>query len=304
MQLNADAARQAIEAKVAQPLEMSLLEAAGGIFRIVNNSMSNSVRQVSLTKGYDPRDFALTAFGGAGAIHAGALVDELGVRTILIPKGTAPVLCALGDLLSDLRVSRVRSFYARGSEVDLNALNEQFRRMQKEAVVLFGSQQAQLRDTLTQYSLEMRYIGQTHEVTVPVVRRGSQGDQLNEESLERTVRGFHNLHEQLYTFNKPEDEVEILNIHLDLIGVRSKPTLQTFARSNQNPHAAHRGKRNVYSASVQDYIDTDIYDGDRLVPGNCVQGPAVIEESRTSIVLFSGQRATLDEHLTYVIEVM
>jgi N-methylhydantoinase A len=308
MQLNADAARQAIEAKVAQPLEMSLLEAAGGIFRIVNNSMSNSVRQVSLTKGYDPRDFALTAFGGAGAIHAGALVEELGIRTILIPKGTAPVLCALGDLLSDLRISRVRSFYARGSEVDLNALNEQFRRMQEEAVGLFGSQQAQLRDTIVRFSLEMRYIGQTHEVTVPVVSRESQGDQLdgqlNEKDLELTVQGFHNLHEQLYTFNKPEDEVEILNIHLDLIGVRSKPTLQTSARSSQNPQAAYRGKRNVYSAPDQDYMETDIYDGDRLVPGNCVQGPAVIEESRTSIVLFSGQRATLDEHLTYVIEVV
>ncbi len=304
MRLNTDAARQAIEAKVAQPLEMSLLEAAGGIFRIVNNSMSNSVRQVSLTKGYDPRDFALTAFGGAGAIHAGALVEELGIRTILIPKGTAPVLCALGDLLSDLRVSRVRSFYARGSEVDLNALNEQFCRMQEEAVVLFGSQQGQLRNTLTRFSLEMRYIGQTHEVTVPVVSQGSQGDPLNEKDLERTVQGFHNLHEQLYTFNKPEDEVEILNIHLDLIGVRSKPTLQTSARSSQNPHAAYRGKRNIYSAADQDYMETDIYDGDRLVPGNCVQGPAVIEESRTSIVLFSGQRATLDEHLTYVIEVV
>ena len=85
MRLDAEAARQSIETRVAQPLEMSLLEAASGIFRIVNNGMSNSVRRVSLAKGYDPRDFALTAFGGGGAIHAGALVEDLGIQTILIP---------------------------------------------------------------------------------------------------------------------------------------------------------------------------------------------------------------------------
>ena len=113
MQLNAEAARRAIEAKVAQPLEMSLLEAASGIFRIVNNSMSNSVRQVSLTKGYDPRDFALTAFGGAGAIHAGALVEDLGIQTILIPKGTAPVLCAWRSLVRSTGESSTQFLCAR-----------------------------------------------------------------------------------------------------------------------------------------------------------------------------------------------
>ena len=300
MQLNADAAREAIETKVAQPLEMGLLEAASGIFRIVNNSMSNSVRQVSLAKGYDPRDFALTAFGGAGAIHAGALVEELGIRTILIPKGTAPVLCALGDLLSDLRVSRVRSFYTRGSEVDLAAMNEQFHRMQEEAVILFGNQQEQLSDTIAQFSLEMRYIGQTHEVMVPVVQ---SGETLSAQDMGTTIQGFHNLHEQLYTFQKPEDEVEILNIHLDLVGVRSKPDLQTATRGSQDAHGALKGARPVYSAVARDYVETDIYDGDLIVPGHRVVGPAIIEEARTSIVLFTGQRATLDEHLTYVIEV-
>ena len=300
MRLDAEAARRAIQTRVAQPLEMSLLEAASGIFRIVNNGMSNSVRRVSLAKGYDPRDFALTAFGGAGAIHAGALVEDLGIRTILIPKGTAPVLCALGDLLSDLRVSRVRSFYARGSELDLEAMNAQFRHMREEALGLFGGQQRHLGQTFAQFSLEMRYIGQTHEVTVPVTM---QAEQLNTTDIATTIQGFHDLHEQLYTFQKPEDEVEILNIHLDLVGQRAKPTLQTARRGSQAAQVALQGTRPVYSASTQDYVETDIYNGEQLVPGHCVVGPAIIEEARTSIVLFAGQRATLDEHLTYVIEV-
>ncbi len=300
MRLDAEAARQSIETRVAQPLDMSLLEAASGIFRIVNNGMSNSVRRVSLAKGYDPRDFALTAFGGGGAIHAGALVEDLGIQTILIPKGTAPVLCALGDLLSDLRVSRVRSFYARGSELDLEAMNAQFRHMREEALGLFGSQQHHLGQTFAQFSLEMRYIGQTHEVTVPVTM---QAEQLNTTDIATTIQGFHNLHEQLYTFQKPEDEVEILNIHLDLVGQRAKPGLQTARRGSREAQIALQGTRPVYSASTQDYVETDIYNGEQLVPGHCVVGPAIIEEARTSIVLFAGQRATLDEHLTYVIEV-
>lgn len=301
MHLDAAAARHAILSKVAEPLGMNLLEAASGIFRIVNNGMSNSVRQVSLAKGYDPRDFALTAFGGAGAIHAGALVDALGIRTILVPKSTAPVLCALGDLLSDLRVSRVRSFYARGSTVDLALLNEQFQRMRAEAEEALGTQRSQLQQIVSQLSLEMRYVGQTHEVTVPI---STHNGLVSAAEVTTTIHGFHDLHKQLYTFNKPEDEVEILSVHLDLIGVRTKPVLQTSPRQGANPHAAHKGKRPVYSPLAQDYVDTDIYEGDRMTAGNVIDGPAVIEEKATSIVIFPGQQALLNEYLTYVIEVI
>ena len=301
MQLDAEAARQAVISKVAKPLDMDVLEAASGIFRIVNNGMSNSVRQVSLSKGYDPRDFALTAFGGAGAVHAGALVEELGIRTILVPKSTAPVLCALGDLLSDLRVSRVRSFYTRGSEVDLTLLKELFQRMRIEAEEALGSQRSQLQNILPQFSLEMRYVGQTHEVTVEV---SSPSGAMGQAELTATIDGFHNLHEQLYTFKKPQDEVEILNVHLDLIGVRLKPQLQTTPLGAVNPQAAHKGKRPVYSVSALEYVETDVYDGDRMTAGNVIEGPAVIEENQTSIVILPGQRARLNEHLTYVIEVL
>lgn len=301
MRLNVEAARHAIMTKVAEPLGMDLLQAASGIFRIVNNGMSNSVRQVSLAKGYDPRDFALTAFGGAGAIHAGALVEPLGIRTILVPKNTAPMLCALGDLLSDLRVSRVRSFYARGSTVDLNSLNSLCQRMRAEADNALGTQRSHLQGIMTQLAVEMRYVGQTHEVTVTI--SNSNGG-VSAADMAAAIQGFHALHKQLYTFNKPEDDVEILSIQLDLVGIRTKPVLQTVPRQDANPQAALKGKRPVYSPLAQDFVDTNIYDGNRMAAGNVVEGPAVIEEKATSIVVFSGQRATLNEHLTYVIEVL
>ena len=301
MRLDAAAARQAILTKIAHPLGMDVLQAASGIFRIVNNGMSNSVRQVSLAKGYDPRDFALTAFGGAGAIHAGALVEALGIRTILVPKNTAPMLCALGDLLSDLRVSRVRSFYTRGNAIDLASLNDVCHRMRAEAEEALGHQRAHLQSILTQLAVEMRYVGQTHEVTVPLP---SSNGVVSMTDISSAIQGFHHLHKQLYTFNKPEDEIEILSIQLDLIGVRTKPILQTAPRHGTNPNAARKGQRLVYSPLTQDFVNTNIYHGDQVTAGNVIDGPAVIEETATSIVIFPGQRATLNEHLTYVIEVL
>ncbi|NOT55112.1 MAG: hydantoinase/oxoprolinase family protein [Deltaproteobacteria bacterium] len=301
MRLNADAARHAILTKVAHPLGMDLLQAASGIFRIVNNVMSNSVRQVSLAKGYDPRDFALTAFGGAGAIHAGALVESLGIRTILVPKNTAPMLCALGDLLSDLRVSRVRSFHARSSTVDLTTLNALCHRMGSEAEEALGTQRSHLQGITTQLALAMRYVGQTHEVTVPIASRNGV---VGTAEMTAAIHGFHTLHKQLFTFNKPEDEVEILSLQLDLIGIRRKPVLRTVPYQGIDPRAAFAGKRSVYSSLAQDFVETNIYDGNRLLAGNVVEGPAVIEEKATSIVIFPGQRAVLNEHLTYVIEVL
>src|SRR5262249_35681107 len=146
-----------------------------------------------------------------------------------------------------------------------------------------------------------RYVGQTHEVTVPL---RSHNSLVTATDISTAIHGFHTLHQRLYTFNKPEDEVEILSIHLDLIGVRIKPVLQTAPRQGANPREAHKGRRPVYSPPARDYVDTNVYEGNRMTPGNVVEGPAVIEEKATSIVIFPGQRATLNEHLTYVVEVL
>ncbi len=298
MRLDLAAAKEAIESHVAKPMGMTVTEAAAGVFRIVNHGMSNSVRQVSLSKGYDPRDFALTAFGGAGAIHASALTEDLGIRRVLVPKGTAPVLCALGDLLSDLRVSRVRSFYGRSGDLRAEALAALCEEMRGEAGEELANQEADLETTLARFSLEMRYLGQTHEVTVPLSGHGA----VSESELTATFDRFHELHEQLYTFKKPGDEIEVLSVQLDLIGVRHKPSLPSSALGDEDPAAALRTHRPVYSFQKKDYVSTPIYDGDRLQAGHRVDGPAVIEEARTSIVLFPEQSVRLDAYLTYVIE--
>ena len=114
---------------------------------------------------------------------------------------------------------------------------------------------------------------------------------------------FHELHETLYTFQKPEDEIEILSINLNLVGVRKKPTLPKNTLSDSGCEHAQSGSREVYSFHTRGFMETPIFDGDKLKPGNVISGPAVIEETRTSIVLFNNQTATLDAHLNYIIEI-
>ena len=111
------------------------------------------------------------------------------------------------------------------------------------------------------------------------------------------------LHESLYTFQKPEDEIEILSVNLSLVGVRRKPELSAEILTTSDAEHAQSGIRQVYSFRARDFVETPIFNGDRVRPGNTISGPAVIEESRTSIVLFESQKATLDAHLNYIIEV-
>lgn len=298
MRLDTAAAEAAIERHVAQPLGMTAVQAASGIFRIVNNSMTNGIRYVSVARGHDPRDFALMAFGGAGAIHAGMQARDLGIKTILVPK-RASVFCAFGNLISDFKLSRVRTFIARAGEVDLEQLNDVLGQMYAEAESLLGSG-SKMKELVVQRFMDMRYLGQVHEVTVPIRSRTRR---VTEVSLATTVRDFHDQHEQLYTFKRPENPVEILNLRLDLIGVRDNAArLVSHAFESEDPARARKSTRPVYFETHGDYVDTPVYDGALVQPGNLIPGPAIVEEPDTTIVVYPGQEAMLDHYQIYVIE--
>jgi len=298
MSLNLEAARSAIQSRIAAPLNMSVDEAALGVFRIVNSAMTNAIRYVSVARGRDPRDFALMSFGGAGPIHTGIQARELGIKTILVPKN-AGVFCALGGLISNFRVSKVQSFISRSNELDLDKLNEVFALVESEADLLL-KERSHLTEVITQRAMDMRYVGQTHEVTVPIRSRTKRVTELNAAT---TIQDFHNLHEQLYSFKRPEQPVEILSLRSDLIGVRDAVRLRSHPFESEDPSPALKGARRV-GFGEEGFIETKIYDGTRVRPGNLISGPAVIEEAATTIVIYPGQEAMLDHYETYVIEVL
>ena len=200
MALDADAATQAVQTHVADPLGITAVAAAAGIARISNNSMANALRFVSISRGRDPRDYALMAFGGAGAISAGVQAADVGIKTILVPR-SASVLSALGGLMSDFKVSKIQSFIAGSADVDIDELNDIFSKMYDEAAQLLAD--AGVGDDVgLQRYLDVHYEGQVQEVIVPLRSRTRRITAVN---LARAMRDFHDLHEQLYAFNRPEE---------------------------------------------------------------------------------------------------
>lgn len=294
--LDMKAARAAIKNKIADPLNMSVEQAASGIFRISNGAMTNAIRYVSVKRGRDPRDFALMAFGGAGPVHVGVQAKDLGINTILVPKN-AGIFCALGCLISNFKIAKVKSFIGRAADLDFDELNEVFAEIESEAEKLLKKTTG-LVETSVQRFIDMRYLGQTHEVTVPIRSRTKRVTELN---VKKTIQDFHEMHEQLYSFKRPEAPVEVLNVRADIVGVRETVKYKSLPFSGEDPSPAHKDTRRVYFEGT-DYVNTEIYDGTRMMPGNLLTGPAIIEEPDSTIVIYPGQEAMLDHYQTYVIE--
>jgi N-methylhydantoinase A len=298
MRLSKDAAVEAIRTKIADPLGLDTVAAAQGIFTIVNSAMTNAIRYVSVSRGRDPRDYALMAFGGAGPIHAGMQVRDLGIRTIIIPRN-AGVFSAVGNLVSNFKISRVQSYVRRQSQIDLDELNALLTRMLKEAEALLGRKE-KVKEVLVERLMDLRYVGQVQEVIVPI---RSRTQRITEVNLANTIHDFHKIHKSLYAFNRPDEAPEVVSLRLDLVGLREEMHLPSAPFEGESADGALKGSRQVYFEG-KGFVDTRIYDGERVRPGNLIIGPAIIEESWTNIVIFPQQEAVLDQYMNYVVEIV
>jgi N-methylhydantoinase A len=289
--LHRELAERAIERHVAEPLGIGLIDAAVGIARIVNSNMSNGIRYVSVARGHDPRDFALLAFGGAAATHAPVQARDLGIRTILVPRA-AGVLSAYGALLSDLKVSSSAPHLLPAGDVDVDQLERIFGRMRADHEHLVRA--GDVRSVEQRRFADLRYAGQVHELTIPIPS-GLGG--ITYEDWEATIAGFHDAHEQLYTFKMTHKPVEVITLRQDLVGLRGKVAWRYDHSIDGAGPPTPKGHRETWlpdAAGAYTPHNTPVYDGTRLRPTQEVIGPAVIEEESTTIVLHAGDGATLD----------
>lgn len=296
MQLQRELAEEAISKHIAEPLGISTIEAALAISQIVNSDMSNAVQYVSSQRGYDPRDFALMAVGGAGAIHAGKQAEALGVNTVIVPS-LAPVFSALGDIAANLKVTELRTHFEEISQLNLDNFNKDFEEMEATARQKLGGQDIPIHFETKRF-IDMRYQGEVHEVTVPVRSRTKRITALN---LEATIKDFHEMHERLYAHKDPNQTIEILNLSLDLIGVRENLDLKGEAFGEEDPSDAKIEERTVYFEKSP--VTIPVYDGSSLTAGNLIPGPAIIEQWGTTIVVYPSQEALIDADRNCVIEV-
>jgi N-methylhydantoinase A len=274
MVLDADGARAGIEQKVGKPMTMGTVEAAQAIVQIAISKMSLAVREVSVEKGYDPRDFALVASGGAGPLHVCAIARELHIPKVIVPLFPSH-FSALGMLLADERHDFIRTFYCDLASLDFAALTIVHDEMADEA-------KKSLRHAANaefQIELDLRYVGQEFTLSVPVTR-----DALKRGDRQKIRAAFDALYQHRYAHHSPDEPVEMVNIRLAGIGKRTKLTFPKLASKT----TAKPKRRDVYLDDPNKPASCPIYQRSTLGAGARIVGPALIEEHGTTTVLFKG----------------
>ena len=293
--LSVEKARAAIRQHLADPLGISIEQAAYGMFTIVNNNMVNAIRRVSVERGYDPRDFVLNCAGGATAAHITALAREMGIRKVLISK-LASGLCAFGQIISDVKYNYMAPVAARLEGAETAArLDALFNRLEvKGRDDLSGDGFTEDRIGIRR-SLDMRYVGQVHECTVDV-----DPFAITEESLDQLKAAFHARHEELYTYCEPNSAVEVVNVESAITGRVDRPGRLSLPKG-QGAETALKGHRPMIFDASGAALDTPVYEGAALGAGDRIDGPAVIQEVTTTIVIEPGWSANLDASGVYVL---
>jgi N-methylhydantoinase A len=287
------AAVNAAFAPLQASLKMSREEVARGIIRIANANMTRALRLVSTNKGYDPRDFALMAFGGGGAMHAVALAEELKIPHVIIPINSS-VFSAWGMLLTDLRRDYLRTNLMPLSKDMAAALIKLFKSLEDSARADYAGDDMPIGEQgLTfEYFVDMRYVGQEHTVKVPCV-----GAADHRPDIQATAEAFHAAHEKRFTY-RLDNAIELVNFHLVAKLAVAKPPLAHKPKTGRKLEEAVKGRRKV-DFDEQGIHDATIYDGLLLEPGMEFFGPAVIQEPSVTCVVPPGQQVSIDQFGNY-----
>ena len=294
--LNTDSARKAIASGLATPLNLTVEQAAFGMFTIVNNNMVNAIRRVSVERGYDPRDFVLNCAGGATGAHITALAREMGIRRVLVSK-LASGLCAYGQIISDVKYNHMAPAPVRLEGAAAAAyLDTLFAGLEERGrVALRGDGFTEDRISIRR-SLDMRYVGQVHECTVDV-----DPFTLDEAALDTLKAAFHARHEELYTYSEPASIIEVVNVESAISGRVDRPKRMTIAKGS-GAETALSGTRQMIFTADGTGRETNVYTGAKLGAGDRIHGPAVIEEITTTLVIEPGWVAELHDSGVYVLD--
>ena len=281
--LDAAASEAAVD-RLAASLKLSRIEAAAGIYRLVNLRMADGIRLMTLRRGVDPRKFALLSFGGAAGLHAVEIARELEIRRIIVPT-IASVLSAWGMLTSDLRYEASQTQMGVSAGVAADEVRDLFTRLEQQAV---GRLRAWFDGPLDiERSAEMRYGAQVYEVDVPLDGVDWRSATLADEIEAR----FHNRHEELYTYASRDQEVVFVNARVAAIG-RVAPGEQARRSVTSPAPCTARSTRQAYFGA---WHDVPVYALETLEPGHTIVGPAIVEAETTTVVLNSGDKLTVND---------
>jgi N-methylhydantoinase A len=218
---------------------------------------------------------------------------------VIVPKA-ASVFCALGMLESDIRLDHVRSFSARIPGLDLSSFNQAIRQVEEQALAELLLMRVERERAALLRHLDLRYVGQHHEVTIPI----PGGEPIAESQLAGIAESFHRAHERLYTYATPENELEVLNLRVTAVGAVEKAGLTRRASGGPDAEGARQARptRRAWFEERGGFVEAPVYDRDRLAPGNRLEGPAIVEERITTVVVHPGWSLRVDEYENLVME--
>ena len=276
--------------KLSEKIGMNVEETARGIITVGNSNIVKEIKNVTVEKGYNPSDFALVAFGGAGPLHAAELMEELSMPMSIIPK-TPGLLAAYGLLTEDMRRDFVQTSVIDLGQTDFSVITTMYDRLEHDADVWFDKEQIPMDERGLEYYLDMRYKGQNYEISVPYDKSIQNVEALRERFTETYLR--------LYSYTSA-DEVQIVNFGLSAIGRISKPRIEREDYVGEDSSSAIMGERMVLleDGSRENYI---LYDREKLHCGNVINGPAIVEQMDSTTIILNNQKAVVDEYFNMII---
>lgn len=281
MDIKPELAEKAIMERIGKPLGEDLYDAALGIIDIMNNNMIQEIEKESVRRGFDPREFALFACGGAGSLHACSVARELGMKNVIVPLNPG-ALCAVGLVNTDLMYDYSKTEMQLSTRVNLDILDRDYAALEKEAYEKLLADNMAPEDIIIQRVADCRYEGQGYEMRVPVV-----GGHVTKDTIEKMKESFHNVHKRQFGRSYRDVAVEIVNIRVIGTGKIEDLTPLKIARGTGNPEEAAVGERRVTfkTDGRPKHYTSKIYDRSLLRAGDEIPGPAIINQMDTTIVI-------------------
>jgi N-methylhydantoinase A len=295
MPIRRDLSLAAVE-RLAKRLGMDRMATAQGILSVVTANMAKAIRVISVQCGHDPRDYTLIAFGGAGPLHASRLARELEIRRVLVPRNPG-ILCAMGLLLTDLRADFAATHLMPMDQEALVPMAEAFERLTRQAADWFAQEGIAEGAQRLQRTADIRYAGQNYELPVRLPEAP-----IGPDTIAALGEGFLAAHRQMYGFIAEGEPIQLVTFRVAATGLVRKAELRARSLTGPDPSGALQGTRDVWLPEAGGIIQAPVYARDRLLPGNRIAGPAIVEQMDATTVILPGQSGRMDAYDNLLLE--
>ena len=289
MEVRRDLATAAIT-RLGSALNLDPTTTALGILSVVTANMARAIRVISVQRGYDPRDYTLMAFGGAGPLHAARLVQELNIGRVIVPRNPG-ILCAMGLLLTDMRADFAVTDLRIHADAAIPAMTAAFETLAVRATTWFDTEKISTQDRSIARAVDMRYAGQNYEIPVPL-----PDGPIGPATVSALRDRFAEAHRRLYGFATPDDPTHLVTFRVEATGRVPKARFTPIPMTGGDPARAVIGQRALWNGTCP------LYDRDRLDPGDTLPGPAIVEQMDTTTFIPAGTTARVDEWLNLILE--